>query len=81
MGIGGSITIASVFNFQKLSKDCQKAVLDLYYGKDGLDYNLGRLSIGSNDFCLDSYELSQKQDLSDFALKQDKKYISPFLKK
>jgi len=79
-GMGGSITESSAFNIMKLSKENLEKLLDAYYGSNGLDYNLGRISIGSNDFCLDSYSLTTKQDLSDFNLERDKKYILPVLK-
>ena len=43
--------------------------------KIGLNYNFGRLTIGSSDFSINSYSYSYRKDLSDFSIKQDKKYV------
>lgn len=79
-GIGGALTEASCYNIFKLEVDKQKDLIQAYYGKNALDYNLGRVSIGSNDFCLDTYELTKKKDLSDFSIERDEKYIIPIIK-
>jgi len=79
-GMGGSFTESSCYNILKLPKEKQEEVLKKYFGKDGLDYNLGRISIASNDFCLESYEYTKKEDLSDFTVKKDEEYILPVLK-
>ena len=55
-GLGGAITEATAYNFSMLSSARKRQLLEAYYGKDGLDYRWGRLSIGSNDFCLYFYE-------------------------
>ena len=55
-GMGGAITEATAYNFAKLSPEKQRQFLDAYYSKDSLDYRWARISIGSNDFCLKSYE-------------------------
>lgn len=80
-GLGGAITEATAYNFAKLSKEKQQKFLDAYFGKNGLDYRLARISIGSNDFCLKPYEYTKKLDLSDFSINHDKKYVLPMLKK
>ena len=54
--------------------------MEYYYGEKGLNYNLGRISIGSNDFCVNSYEYCQKDDLSDFNIYHAKETIIPLLK-
>lgn len=79
-GMGGALTEASCYNILKLSKEKQEKLLYAYYGKNALDYNLGRIAIGSNDFCLNSYELVKEEDLSDFSIERDKKYIIPIIK-
>lgn len=75
-GMGGAITEATAYNFSKLSPAKQKKLLDAYYGKDGLDYRWCRLSIGSNDFCLKSYEY----DLNNFSIDHDRQWVIPMLK-
>ena len=52
IGMGGAITEASSYNMDKLEKDEKEAFINAYYSKEGLNYNLGRVSIASNDFCL-----------------------------
>ena len=78
-GIGGAITEATAYNYSKLNPSKKRQLLDAYYGKDGLDYRWGRLSIGSNDFCLKPYEYTKKADLSDFSIKHDEKWVLPML--
>ena len=79
-GLGGAITEATAYNFAKLDSEKQKKLLDLYYGKNGLDYRWGRISIGSNDFCLEPFEYCKRTDLKDFSIEHDKKYVLPMLK-
>ena len=78
-GIGGAITEATAYNYSKLSPSKKRQLLDAYYGKNGLDYRWGRLSIGSNDFCLKPYEYTKKANLSDFSIKHDEKWVLPML--
>ena len=78
-GIGGAITEATAYNYSKLSPSKKKQLLDAYYGKDWLDYRWGRLSIGSNDFCLKPYEYTRSVDLSDFSIKHDEEWVLPML--
>lgn len=80
-GMGGAITEATAYNFAKLPPEKQRQFLDAYYGKDGLDYHWARVSIGSNDFCLKSYEYTKKADLSDFSIEHDPKWLLPLLKR
>lgn len=78
--MGGAITEASSINYFKMTSENRKKFLEYYYGVNGLNYNLGRISIGSNDFCVNSYEYCQKDDLSDFNIYHDKETIIPMLK-
>lgn len=78
-GLGGAIAEATAYNFAKLDSEKQKKLLDLYYGKNGLDYRWGRISIGSNDFCLEPFEYCKRTDLKDFSIEHDKKYVLPLL--
>ena len=80
IGFGGAFTESSASVYASLPRSSKNAVLDLLFGKDGLNYSLGRLTIGSSDFSLREYDYSSKDDLSDFSLSHDKKEIIPFLK-
>ncbi len=46
-----------------------------------MNYNICRLSIGSSDFSINSYSYSTKDDLSDFSISKDMKYVIPIIKK
>ena len=52
-----------------------------YYDKNGLDYRWGRVSIGSNDFCLKPYEYTKRVNLSDFSIEHDRRWVLPMLQK
>ena len=80
-GLGGAITEATAYNFSKLSKDKQQKLIDAFYGKNGLDYRWCRLSIGSNDFCLEPYQYTRRVSLRDFNILHDKRWVLRMLKK
>jgi len=80
MGYGSAITESSAYNYSLLSDDLKKKFINCCYLTTGLDYDMGRISIGSNDFSLNSYYYSKRKDLSDFNIKRDYKYIIPMLK-
>ena len=80
-GLGGAITEATAYNFAKLKPRKQQELIEAYYGKNGLDYRWGRVSIGSNDFCLKPYEYTKRTDLSDFSIEHDEQWVLPMLKK
>lgn len=79
-GLGGAITEATAYNFFKLKKPQREKLLQAYFGKDGLDYRWGRVSIGSNDFCLESYEYTRRPSLRDFSILHDKRWVLRMLK-
>lgn len=80
LGFGGAFTESTGYALSTVKKDIASQILDDYFSKDGLNYNLCRLPIGSCDFSLNSYSYSYKKDLSDFSIKQDEKYIIPAIK-
>ena len=79
-GMGGAVTEAAAHNFAKLSPTKQRALVDAYYGKGGLDYRWCRISIGSNDFCLAPYEYTKHANLRDFSIEHDRGEIIPMLR-
>lgn len=80
LGFGGAFTEATGYAIKQLSQEKQNQVLNDYFSKDGLNYSLGRLPIGSTDFSPKSYSYSYKEDLSDFSIEKDKEYILPIVK-
>ncbi len=79
-GLGGAFTEATAYNFIKLNKERRQKLIDAYFGKDGLDYRWGRISIGSNDFCLEPYEYTRRPNLRDFSIIHDKRWVLRMLK-
>ena len=79
-GFGSAITESSGYNYQKLSDVSKNNFLNDYFSKNGLNYFYARISIGSNDFSLKSFQYSREKDLSDFTIQKDLEYVVPFLK-
>ncbi len=81
-GFGGAFTQSSGLNLEKLPVEKQKQFFRDYFGKEGLNYNLGRVHINSCDFSEGDYAyLNAASDpLSRFDLSIDEKHIFPMLK-
>lgn len=80
-GFGGAFTETSAYNYSLLPKAEKKRVLrDFFDPKRGMGYGFCRIPMGSCDFALAPYSLSEKKDLSDFSIAQDRKYIIPMVK-
>lgn len=73
LGIGGAITDASAEVFSQLSPTNQQALLEAYYGPEGIGYNIIRTSIHSCDFGLGSHTYIEEGDsaLTSFSISQD----------
>ena len=76
LGFGGAFTEASGYNYAKLDNQLKKEVIDKYFSKDGLNYNLGRITMGSCDFSLDCYDYLETGTL-DYS--RDDKYVMPLV--
>ena len=80
LGFGGAFTESTGYALSTVNKDIYNRILDDYFSTSGINYSFGRLPIGSSDFSLDSYSYSYKNDLSDFSIERDMKYIIPTIK-
>ena len=80
IGFGGAFTEATGVALKLLPENKQQELMNEYFSKDGFNYNLCRVSIGSSDFSEGSYSYSKKDDLSDFSIDKDRKYIIPAIK-
>lgn len=80
LGFGGALTESSCYVLSKIEKNIASQILEEYFAKDKLNYQFCRLSIASCDFSLDSYSYSHKNDLSDFTVNRDLKYVIPIIK-
>ncbi|MCI8636794.1 MAG: glucosylceramidase [Clostridia bacterium] len=80
LGFGGALTESACYVLSTIKKDISERILDEYFSKDKLNYQFTRISIGSCDFSLDSYSYSYENDLSDFNIDRDLKYVIPIIK-
>lgn len=55
LGWGGAFTDAATININNLSKAVGMRLLESYYADDGLQYNFGRVPVGSTDFSARTY--------------------------
>ena len=79
IGFGGAFTQSSGYNFSRQSDENKSQIIKDYFSEAGLNYNMGRLPIGSCDFSPEKYSYSNKEDLSDFSIEKDREYIFPIL--
>ena len=83
LGIGGAITDASAEVFSLLSEPQQQALLDAYFGPEGIGYNIIRTSIHSCDFGLGSHTYIDEGDtsLATFSIAPDKVKRIPMIQR
>ena len=79
LGFGGAFTESSCYVLHQIDKKLSNQILDEYFSEDKLNYQFGRISIGSCDFSLASYSYSYENDLSDFSIQHDLKYVIPII--
>lgn len=80
LGFGGAFTEATGIALKQLPYEKRNRIISDYFSTNELNYSICRLPIGSTDFSPKSYSYSNKPDLSDFSIEQDKKYIIPIVK-
>lgn len=86
IGFGGAFTEASAHNFFKLPPAIQEKFMDLYFGPNGINYNMGRIHINSCDFSISTYsfdDVPNDYDLLffDTEVTHDQAQILPFIRK
>lgn len=77
MGFGGAITESSAYIYSLLNNNQKALFLSSIYGTNGLNYSLARLTIGSCDFSLKSYDYLDENNV--FTLEHENKYLFPLL--
>lgn len=73
-GFGGAMTDAAAENILSLPQSLQKQVIQDYFGPDGLEYSIVRMTIGGSDFSSRQYTLDDHPDdfdLEHFALPKE----------
>lgn len=81
-GFGGAFTESAAYVWANAPKEARDEIIEAYFGKDGIGYNYGRVSIGSCDFSLSAYSYIKGGDLNlkNFSTARDEQYTLPFLK-
>lgn len=80
IGFGGAFTGSTCYVLNTIDDSIKNNIINEYFGENSLNYSICRLPIGSSDFSPKSYSYSYKEDLSDFNILEDKKYIIPTIK-
>lgn len=76
-GFGGAITDSVAFNYSLLNEKQKKELIENVFSKEGLNYSLIRLPIGSCDFSTSMYDYLEN---GIFSLEHDLKGIIPMIK-
>ncbi|MBQ7089604.1 MAG: hypothetical protein IJN82_00630 [Clostridia bacterium] len=78
-GFGVAITGSSCYNLNQMEPADRRAFLQAIYGKEGLNLQVGRISIGSSDYSAELYTYADEGPNS-FSIERDKEYIIPMLR-
>lgn len=83
LGFGGAFTEAAAFTISQAPDALQNEAIDAYFSESGLQYNLGRLSIHSCDFSLESYTYIEEGDeaLAGFDISREDQWVIPLIRK
>ncbi len=83
IGFGVAITGSSCYNLSLMEKADRYELLKSLYSKDGLNFQIGRLSIGASDYSAELYtydDVENDTSLEHFSIERDKNYIIPIIK-
>ncbi|KAL0867557.1 hypothetical protein ABMA27_008327 [Loxostege sticticalis] len=84
-GFGGAVTDAAAINWFSLDDTLKQYLIDAYFGKQGLEYNMIRVPIGGSDFSTHAYAYNEFPEhdvkLSNYTLApEDHKYKLPMIR-
>lgn len=83
LGFGVAITGSSCYNLSLMKTDERRSLLKHIYTKEGLNLNVGRLTIGASDYSAEIYtydDVDNDTSLQHFSIERDKEYIIPIIK-
>ncbi|QMS84427.1 glycoside hydrolase family 30 protein [Candidatus Xianfuyuplasma coldseepsis] len=83
LGFGGAFTESSAYNLLRINEAKREEAIKAYFDPvDGLGYTLGRVSIHSCDFSLNSYTYIDEGDttLETFDISRDEQAVIPLIK-
>ena len=81
-GFGGAFNESAAYVYSLMPEKEKRALLETYFGKDGMNYQFVRVHMDSCDFSLGQYEaMSDPGDveLKSFSMERNEKYIIPML--
>lgn len=81
MGFGGAVTDSTVECYEACDEATRDKIVKAYYSKEGLGYNLARLTVHSSDFASKSYIYTKGADIDSFSLEREDRIKIPFIKK
>jgi glucosylceramidase len=84
IGFGGAFTESSAYNLSRINKEARMNAIKAYFDPiEGLGYTIGRVSIHSCDFSLNSYTYIEENDieLKTFDISRDEKLVIPLIKR
>lgn len=78
IGFGGALTRSVQINYNLLSQEQKKELLEAYFSPKGLNYRIGRVHISSCDFGDKQYDYYAKDshDISTFTLDEERMLLS-----
>ena len=82
-GFGVALTGSSCYELSLMDPVERKKLLTHVYGKDGLNFSIARLPIGSCDYSAEIYtydDVSGDVELKHFSIERDRAYILPMIK-
>lgn len=83
LGFGVAMTDSSCYVLNQLSLEQKNQVLDMLFGKTGLDLTMARISVASSDFSLKTFsynDVADDMEMKHFSIELDKEYVIPMLK-
>ena len=84
LGFGGAFTDASCSLFSQMDSGQRQALMDEFFGPQGLRMSMGRACIGSSDYSLNAYTYDDSPipdpNLTGFSVAHDRDYILPVLR-
>jgi len=84
LGFGGAFTDASCYLFSRMDPAARHALMQEFFGAEGLRLSAGRTCIGSSDYSLTAYSYDDSPtpdpDLKNFSIAHDQAYILPVLR-
>lgn len=83
LGFGVAMTDSSCYVLSQLHEERKKQVLDMLFGKQGLDLNVVRISLASSDFSLKTFsydDVADDVEMKHFSIEPDREYVIPVLK-